>query len=428
MKDKWLKDIHDRMADFEIEEPQGLWEDICNVEETEERTPIVVHLKETRRKWMWSAAAVACLLIGWSLYPTMKQEDGRGATLSLEKTDKTIALVNPSPSDVKVASVRTEASYNIPASIEHSAKNQTESDANVPSVSMATDSLEIPANALSSDSFMAQENEDSTQTDALPSKTHISPQNTHQYLAQINKKENTNHLLARDQQERGLFIGISSSGGMGNSTRQLFHGDYVGACTTNADAEWQDSPLLGIMYLNRSAETERKVSHHAPLRTGLSVAYKLNDRWSVESGVTYAMVASDIREGSISNYVEDKQKLHYVGVPIGISYKAVTWKDLDVYVSSDFLSELCISGKTTRNYIIGDKAQQEDVIPVTSHPLQTSLGANVGVQYNLNSLLSIYAEPGCRYYFDDHSSIDNVFKERKLDFNLNMGVRFTIGK
>lgn len=77
---------------------------------------------------------------------------------------------------------------------------------------------------------------------------------------------------------------------------------------------------------------------------------------------------------------------------------------------------------------MGDKAQQEDVIPITSHPLQMSLGANVGVQYNMSPMLSIYVEPGCRYYFDDHSSIDHVFKERKLIFNLDMGVRFTIGK
>lgn len=28
MKDNWLKDIHDRMADINIDEPDGLWDDI----------------------------------------------------------------------------------------------------------------------------------------------------------------------------------------------------------------------------------------------------------------------------------------------------------------------------------------------------------------------------------------------------------------
>ena len=30
MKDQWLKDIHDRMADMEADEPSGLWDDIEN--------------------------------------------------------------------------------------------------------------------------------------------------------------------------------------------------------------------------------------------------------------------------------------------------------------------------------------------------------------------------------------------------------------
>ena len=32
MKKDWLKDIHDRMADFETDAPQGLWDDICSAE------------------------------------------------------------------------------------------------------------------------------------------------------------------------------------------------------------------------------------------------------------------------------------------------------------------------------------------------------------------------------------------------------------
>lgn len=208
----------------------------------------------------------------------------------------------------------------------------------------------------------------------------------------------------------------------------MYHGDYVGACTAIDDAEWKDSPLLGIMYLNRGAETERKVSHHAPLRTGLSIACKLNNRWSVESGLSYAFVASDIREGSTSNYVEDNQKLHYVGVPVGVSYRAASWRGFEVYLSSDVLSELRLwqdekklyHGRqgTTGGSIHYHLASSTDVFRSQSG------GA---VQPKLYAV-SIYAEPGCRYYFDDCSSIDHVFKERKLDFNMNMGVRFTIGK
>ena len=29
MKKNWQNDIHDRMSDYEIQEPNGLWEDVC---------------------------------------------------------------------------------------------------------------------------------------------------------------------------------------------------------------------------------------------------------------------------------------------------------------------------------------------------------------------------------------------------------------
>lgn len=424
MKDNWLNDIHDRMADFEIEEPQGLWDDICAAEDTKAKTPVVILHKETRRKWMWSATAVACLLIGWWLYPTMEQDEEKSGSLS--KVGKT-TIAEKGSSDVKVASSKADdpgAQHYV--FTEKTILKQEDKTAAFPSPD--ANPSEIIVQTLDRDISLAQEYADSVTIFNVPTKNDAELQRTHQYLAQATGKGNMENRHARNHQENSIAISLSSSGGIGSNSHQMYHGDYVGACTAIDDAEWKDSPLLGIMYLNRGAETERKTSHHAPLRTGLSIAFKLNNRWSVESGVTYALVVSDIREGSTANYIEDKQKLHYVGVPLGVSYRAASWKGLDVYLSSDVLSELCVSGKTARNYFMGDKALQEEVIPITSHPLQMSLGANVGVQYNMSPMLSIYIEPGCRYYFDDHSSIDHVFKERKLIFNLDMGVRFTIGK
>ena len=29
MKENWTKDIHDKMSGMEIDEPAGLWDDIC---------------------------------------------------------------------------------------------------------------------------------------------------------------------------------------------------------------------------------------------------------------------------------------------------------------------------------------------------------------------------------------------------------------
>ena len=40
----------------------------------------------------------------------------------------------------------------------------------------------------------------------------------------------------------------------------------------------------------------------------------------------------------------------------------------------------------------------------------------------------IYAEPGVAYYFDNESSLPTIYQEKPFNFNLNMGLRFNLGK
>ena len=42
--------------------------------------------------------------------------------------------------------------------------------------------------------------------------------------------------------------------------------------------------------------------------------------------------------------------------------------------------------------------------------------------------VGVYVEPGVSYYFDDRSPLSTIYKEKPLNFNLNLGVRYTIGK
>ena len=60
--------------------------------------------------------------------------------------------------------------------------------------------------------------------------------------------------------------------------------------------------------------------------------------------------------------------------------------------------------------------------------MQWSANASLGIQFDVIPQLGIYAEPGAKYYFDNGSHIDNVFKDKKLNFNLQFGLRWNIGK
>ncbi len=409
MKKDWLKDIHDRMADFETEEPQGLWDDICAAEATAKETPVIVPQKKDYKIWIGSSAAVAaCLLLFWFIRPDIEQvtEIPSLPTQEIASTD------HRTPIEDKVLPKDSE-------------------QAEQPFIAAATSdkknihSLQTAANNY--DSLMqSEEVKPSESKKHSEPKKHPEPKKEeslkrYEYLAQTSPKKRNS--------DPHFSVGLSTSGGIGSDNRQLFQGGYAASSSTLSESDWVDSPLLGIMALNRGAETERKVTHHAPIRTGLSFSYRLNDRWSIESGISYAFASSDFHEGSVSNFIEEKQELHYVGIPLGATYRLLSWNRLDLYLSSNLMAEQCVSGQSRKKYIIGDKMQgEEETSAILSRPMQWSIGAKAGVQYNLNSLLSIYVEPGCSYYFDDHSSLETVFKDKVFDFNLNLGLRFSVGK
>ena len=185
--------------------------------------------------------------------------------------------------------------------------------------------------------------------------------------------------------------------------------------------------MLGILLYNQGQDVEARAKHRQPIRAGLTLAYRVTDRLSVESGLTYTRLSSDIREGSESHYVAGEQTLNYVGVPLSAKYRLAQLKKLDVYASAGVLVEQCVTGNTKRDYVVNREkklAEREDIGP---KPLQVSANAAVGVQYNLTPLVGVYAEPGASYYFDDRSSLQTIYKEKPLNLNINLGVRLTIG-
>lgn len=57
---------------------------------------------------------------------------------------------------------------------------------------------------------------------------------------------------------------------------------------------------------------------------------------------------------------------------------------------------------------------------------QWSANASLGAQFDIIPQLGIYVEPGAKYYFDNGSQIENTFKDKKLNFNLQFGLRWNI--
>ena len=70
----------------------------------------------------------------------------------------------------------------------------------------------------------------------------------------------------------------------------------------------------GMPYLMRNSEQIVDIDHKQPLSFGFSVRKGLARGFSVETGLTYTYLASDVKFVESSEKVS--QKLHYLGIPL----------------------------------------------------------------------------------------------------------------
>lgn len=172
----------------------------------------------------------------------------------------------------------------------------------------------------------------------------------------------------------------------------------------------------GLVAVDRK---QMKAHHAQPVKVGISVGYSLTDRWAVNTGVTYSYLSSDF---TADGEPKQTQKLHYVGIPLSASYSLLKSRRAEVYVTAGGEVEKLVKGTVSSENSLSENRNEK----VKEHRPQFSAKAALGGAYHFTPALSVYAEPGVSYYFDNHSSVINVYKDRPTSFSLNVGVRYTV--
>ena len=76
----------------------------------------------------------------------------------------------------------------------------------------------------------------------------------------------------------------------------------------------------------------------------------------------------------------------------------------------------------------GEQTFNDDKTKIEESRLQWSLQAAAGAEYNVNKTLGLFLEPGISHYFDNHSDVENIYKDKPWSFSLNFGVRINMVK
>lgn len=227
----------------------------------------------------------------------------------------------------------------------------------------------------------------------------------------------------------GGYAAHATSNALGVSPFSASYNDYEALLDQqvvhlrNAGQPLVSNEVVSEKNLNHAEYLSGKVKHKTPISAGLGVSYYLNDRWSLQSGAVYTLLRSKGNyNDDIGNAVEWKQNLHYVGIPLSVSYKIAEWNRLQWYASAGGMCEFNVSGKMKKTIEVeGLKAKESENMRMKT-PLW-SVNARTGVAYPLWKFLHVYAEAGASYYFDNHSDIETIRSDKPFNVSLQAGIR-----
>ena len=371
------------------------------------------------KRWSAAAAAVALLGIGGS-YVYLHQED-------VEKGNLQLAVSQPAPSHAVSADLQSAASQPAPSHVV-SADLQSAASQPVPSSVVSADLQSAASQKKASDVLKKEsENEISLLAEKSDHKalTRSTDHHAEAYASQSYHFEKNEEVSGWSMQ---LYAeNLTPSLGGGNSDASGGYTDFSYGTMAEPMPGVIPDPTAGGIYgeeyllasykaIQRSQQGNAK--HHAPVSVGLQVAFGIAPRLSLSTGLVYTRTSSDFYPYAPSSSYNVHQVLHYVGIPVGLNYEFWQSGGFHAYVMAGAEADYNVKNDTEEEGVKKENAKRDRV--------QFSGKASLGAQYDITPKVGLYIEPGAKYYFDNGSHVENTFKDKKLNFNLQFGLRFNL--
>ena len=405
------------------------------------------------KRWSAAAAAVALLGIGGS-YVYLHQED-------VEKGNLQLAVSQPAPSHVVSADLQSAASQSAPS---HAVSADLQSAASQPAPSHVVSADLQSAASQSAPSHVVSADLQSAASQSAPShvvSADLQSAASQKKASDVLKKESENEisLLAEKSDHKALTRStdyhaeayasqsyhFEKNEEVSGWSMQLYAENLtpsLGGVNSDASGGYNDfsygtmaEPMPGVIpdptaggiygeeYLLASYKAIQRsqqgnAKHHAPVSVGLQVAFGIAPRLSLSTGLVYTRTSSDFYPYAPSSSYNVHQVLHYVGIPVGLNYEFWQSGGFHAYVMAGAEADYNVKNDTEEEGVKKENAKRDRV--------QFSGKASLGAQYDITPKVGLYIEPGAKYYFDNGSHVENTFKDKKLNFNLQFGLRFNL--
>ena len=363
--------------------PAGLWEGISSeMGLQKEPAPKAVAIG----RWHWVAAMLLALVGFFALYQFSQ--------------DESFPLVAQTSQEQEAPMTKTESTDNQPLALADSpqpthiqvspkiAEDTTPQDAEETASQQVAE--ETASQQVAKESSAKQVAEETSQQTSVV--THRQQYSEEQHYTADYKNKQLSASMSRNQ----WSVGLNASGGLLASVGKSSMGQsyvYV-ADLVDPGADGSTQPI------SSSTTYDVEAKHRLPVTLGLSVHYQLNARLALLTGINYTYLYSEFSTPLYPNIYRE-QKLHYLGIPVGLSW--LFWKTsaFSFYLSGSAMLQKCLNEK----------------------PWQWSINASAGAEYAITPLIGVFLQPSLGYYFHDGTSFEHYYKEHPLAPSIEFGLR-----
>lgn len=458
MKQDWTDTLKQKMSGYEERPSDELWAALSEK----------AGLQESRRKvipvWFWGLSAAAALMAG--IFVVTKVNDKSvnalgGITADVAVSEPVDAEVSepidaavPEPVEMTLAEELAEMKSAEAMSLADEAVGRKHEAAKVgikQEVKARKAKSALIAEAVPVESGVSAVTEDVTSVNTeeyaaeVPSENHDAREAATVESDTVEQSEpamswdeylkETPSEKARARRSGGFSAGIVAGGAVGGNTfgskptAMVMGANPLAAGVTKTDWIDKDSKASAIVY--NQPEVQEEYSHKIPVKVGLTARYNITGRLGVETGLTYSILSSSVKIGNSEtgkNWSTGSQTLHYLGIPLNISFNILNSRYVNIYVTGGGMMEKSISGSIKTDEYVDGKFDRTLTTNISPKGLQWSVNAAAGVQANILPQLGFFVEPGVSHHFKNSSRVRSIYTDKPTDFSLGFGLRYSFGK
>lgn len=423
----WTEQLRQRLNDAEVPAPENLWDSISQQLDTQGQQQKTQGQQQDAEDAQVAKKPHRVALLPWAAAASVVLIAGVGMWWQLRSNTPDIAMLEPAPHPISLTdnkAVNTKASAaNTKASAANSHISTTSThamlaykdNALVPTASNKEEVMaltvaeqEVQNEPIAEGSATTDEASTPTTTASVSTPTTQKNQRTTQTQA-----ARTTYALPRTQHQASNTRWQVGVGTAGNMNRYKSSGPIYVNSLSAVNTEYADNEMFRVSPYEQ--DTKDVTHHDMPISIGLTASYSVTPRIALASGLVYTLATSSFQHGA--SMPKETQTLHYVGIPLNLSYTVWGNSWLRTYIMAGAQADMNVKATLKAD---GHKSN------IDNDRAQFSVTGGAGVQLNVAQQLGVYVEPGVRYYFDNGSAVQTIFKEHPTNFSLQVGLRWNI--